>query len=149
MDFAHGFGTLLALVMALTWVTHYHVLQKIGMLFLGAWAVTNIAVHYGGFTTNALVAPSIDAAAAILIAILGYTHRSEAARIIVILYLLVEGAWLTAYLMHAQLSRTLYDTLGVLFFIQLTVLGGASAWLAIRNRTSLGGQRLRFSPTRR
>jgi len=147
MSFTLFYGGLLVVVGSLTWLSRYHVYQKMELLLIAAWATTNTAAHIS-FVTNAVVAPTSDALVALCIGILGYRARSEVARIIVVLYVFVLESWVIAYVYHAQLSRALYDIIGVLFLTQLLVLGGASARMAIRVRNVSGGERLRSGPSR-
>ncbi len=138
------YGMLVALVIGLSWLGREHVGQKLALLLLIAWASTNLVVNYFGFAQAALINPSIDAIVAIFVASVGYTTRSRLALVVFLLYVVVGAAWVIAWLLHMQVSRPLYDVLGVLFLGQLFAVGGVGGRLALRHW--LASRRPRFRP---
>lgn len=131
MDIGSMYGILVALVVGLTWLGRDHVTQKLGILLLTAWASTNIVVNYMGFEQAPLLNPSIDAVIAILVAALGYTHRSRLALVVFLLYVVVGATHVIAWANHDQETRAYYDVLGILFLAQLFAVGGVGGRLAL------------------
>lgn len=138
------YGLLVALVVGLAWLSHDHVIQKIALLLLLAWASTNVVVNFLGFSEAPLVNPSIDAVIAICVASVGYNTRSRLALVVFLLYVVVGAAWAVAWIGHEQDSRLLYDVLGVLFLSQLFAVGGVGGRLALRHW--FASRRPRFRP---
>lgn len=138
------YGALVALVVGLAWLSREHVIQKLALALLSAWALTNFVVNYFGFDQAAMVNPSIDAVIAVIVASVGYTTRSRLALVVFLLYVVVGAAWVVAWLLHQQVSRTLYDVLGILFGAQLFAVGGMGGRLALRHW--LDSRRPRFRP---
>lgn len=147
--FAIGFGALVGVVLLLTFLSHFHVYQKLGMLFLFAWAASNVMVNLMGFADAPLMIPSLDAVVAILIAILGFRSRSFVALQVFALYLLVGFVHVSAFILHRQGSYVYYATLNVLFLLQLLLVGAASARMALVHWTTRRAERARAHPPRR
>lgn len=138
------FAALVALMLLCVWLSKDHVHQKLGLLLLAAWAVSNVTVEYSGFEHAALVIPTLDAAIAILVAVLGYTHRSRTALIVFLLYVIVGAVHLGAFILRAQVTNLYYTVTGTLFLAQLAAVGASGAWLAVRAWFSAGRERLRL-----
>jgi hypothetical protein len=143
------YGILVGLVMLLALGSHEHVHQKLSILFLGAWMTTNLAVDLMGFSHAPLLIPSIDAVVAIMVAAIGYANRSTIALAVFLLYVIVSGVHVGAFILHVQETYAYYATLNTIFLAQLLVVGGSSAWLAIRRRPDRRRQRVRPYPARR
>jgi len=144
MDLAHKFGVGVGLVMLLAWLSPSQVLQKLSMQLLVAWAASNVLVHYLGFVDAPILIPSLDALIAVLVATTGYHNRSNVALTIFLLYALVAGIHLGAFIFHLQGGYVYYAILNVIFALQLLVVGVSSAWMAVRYWTA-GGTEL-FHP---
>lgn len=129
--YALAFGIGVALVLFLAWTSGSHVHQKLSLLFLFAWSVSNVVVELVGFTDAPLLIPSLDAVMAILVAVLGYRYRNPTSIAIFTLYLLVGAVHVVAFILHLQGTYTYYATLNLLFLVQLLTVGGSSAWLAL------------------
>ena len=127
------FGIGVAVVVGFAWLSDDHVVQKLALALLLAWASTNFVVNYFGFDQAATINPSIDAVIAIIVARVGYNTRSRLALVIFLLYVAVGALWLGAWILHQQVSRPLYDALGLLFMAQLFAVGGVGGRLALRH----------------
>jgi hypothetical protein len=149
MDTSSMFGLAVIAVLLLAWSSDDHVRQKLALLLLFAWASTNIAVDFMGFGHAPLVIPSLDAVAAILVALVGYTNRSALAAIIFILYAMVGLTHITAFVFHAQGTYNYYASLNVLFACQLIILGASSAWMGFHRWAVRGRERPRPHLARR
>ncbi len=138
------YGILVALVIGLAWLSRDHVVQKLGLCLLLAWAATNVVVNYFGFAQAPLLNPTIDAIVALFVASLGYTHRSRLALVVFLLYVAVGAIHVVAWTQHGQETRVYYDVLGVLFLAQLFAVGGVGGRLALHHW--LASRRPRFRP---
>ena len=143
------YGLVVGLVMLLALGSHEHVRQKLAILFLVDWISTNLAVDLMGFSRAPLLIPSLDAVVAILVATIGYKNRSTIALVVFLLYVIVGGVHVGAFILHAQETYAYYATLNMVFLAQLLAVGGSSAWLAIRRRPDRRRQRVRPYPARR
>lgn len=137
------FGLLVAVVLLCARASHQHVLQKIALVLLFAWSSSNVAVEVMGFARAPLAIPTLDAIAAVMIAVVGYRHRSNIAIVVFALYALVGWAHVAAFVLKAQETYTYYAALNCLFLAQLLVVGAPSAWLALHSRPAAGGERAR------
>ncbi len=149
MDIATMFGVAIVAVTLFAWSSDDHVRQKLALLLLFAWASTNIAVDFLGFGHAPLVIPSLDAVAAILVALVGYVNRSALAAIIFAIYAMVGLTHITAFVFHAQGTYNYYASLNTLFACQLIILGASSAWMVFHRWTDWGRERSRPHPARR
>lgn len=146
MDIGAMYGVIVVVVVALAWLGHDHVSQKLAILLLVAWASTNLVVNYFGFHGAAMINPSIDAVIALLVASLGFRNKSPLALGVFLLYGAVGATWVGAWLLHQQESRPLYDVLGALFLAQLSAVGGTSGGLALRHWLASRHPRFRAHP---
>lgn len=137
------FGIAVCVMLLIVWVSCDHVRQKLGLLLLFAWASTNLAVNTLGFERAPLLVPSMDAAIAIFVAMLGYTNRSRVAAVIFGIYVVVGATHVAAFVFHAQGTYNYYATLNVAFASQLIILGASSARLAFHRWTVRSRERLR------
>ena len=149
MDIATLFGMAVCLMLLLTWASDDHVRQKLGLLLLGAWAASNLAVNYMGVGNAPLVIPSLDALVAIVVAVVGYSARSRIALIIFAIYAFVGAVHVVALVMRAEMTYNYYAALNVLFACQLITLGASSAWVAFHRWAGWSGKRLRPHLARR
>jgi hypothetical protein len=142
------YGLIVALVLLISWASKSHVYQKIGLILLADWALCNLVVNALGFERAALVIPSLEALAAILVATLGYTNRNRVALVVFLLYAAIGFVWVASYVTRIQGTYTSYAVLNVLFLAQLLTVGGASAGRAISFWTDRSRQRARAHRTR-
>ncbi len=142
------FGLIVAGSLLLAMLSNSHVLQKVGLLLLFAWAASNVAVDWLGFQRAPLLVPTIDAAVCLGIAGVGFKNRSNVSLAIVCLYVIVGVVHVMALALRMQETYTYYATLNLLFLAQLLILGGSGAWVAIRNRAAGRDQRPGFSTPR-
>lgn len=140
------FGLAVGCVLLLAWASGSHVLQKLALLLLMAWAGTNLAVAFLGFERAPLVIPSIDAVIAVLVATTGYHAKSKAALFVFRLYAVVGLIHIGAYVLHMLVTNTYYAALNSVFLVQLLIVGATSAWVAVHHRFDLGGERFRHHP---
>ena len=143
------YGAAVACTLYLALISHSSVLQKVGLALLFAWSASNVVVSLQGFERAPLMIPTIDGFAAILIAMVGYRHRSNVALVVFGIYAIVSIVHVGAFVLRMQATYTYYLTLNLLFLSQLLLLGGSGAWLAVRHRVPRGHQRLRPHPPRR
>lgn len=141
MDISTLFGIAVAATLLLTWASGFHIFQKVGLLLMLAWAVSNVAVDYMGFPRAPLLIPSLDGLVGILIAMVGFQAKSKTALAIVVLYAIVSVVHVIALVLRMQETYTYYAALNILFLAQLLVLGGSSGRLAVRNWSASRDQR--------
>lgn len=149
MDLASLFGIAVLVMLLLVWASGDHVRQKLGILLLFAWAGSNLAVGFWGFTHAPLVIPSLDAAVAIAMAIVGYTNKSRIALILFAIYVFVGAVHVGAFALRAEMTYNYYATLNAAFALQLIALGVSAARLVVYRWAVWGGERLRPYPARR
>lgn len=149
MDAPSIFGLAVCATLLLSWASDNHVSQKLGLLLLFAWAGSNLAVNMMGFNRAPLVIPSLDALVAILVAVVGYAHKSKLALAIFVIYALVGAVHVTALIMRAEMTYNYYAILNGAFALQLSILGASGAWHSLSRWTAWGGERLRPYPARR
>ncbi len=143
MDISTMFGLAVATTLLLAWLLGDHVQQKLAILLLFAWASTNLAVNYLGFGRAPLVVPSLDALVAILVALVGYRNRSIVALVVFAGYAIVGVVHVVAFAAHETATYDYYETLNILFALQLMTVGASSAWTSLRTRFPRGHQRSR------
>lgn len=148
MEVSHVFGIAVTAMLILVLVSDDHALQKVGLLLMTAWAVSNFVVNYMGFPRAPLFVPSLDAAITILIAMIGYRARSNVSLAVVCIYAIVGMVHVLALILRMQETYTYYAVLNVLFATQLLIVGGSGAWLAIRSCIPASGERARPHPSR-
>lgn len=148
MNWASIFGVIVAGTLLMSWASRDHVLQKVSLLLMCAWAASNFVVQYFGFQSAPLIVPSIDAVIAVLIAATGYRSRSSTALAVFLLYAVVGVVHVGAFILRMQATYTYYTVLGVLFLAQLLTVDGAGAWLVFRAWSTGRGERLGADPAR-
>lgn len=148
VDISSLFGLAVCAMLLLVWVSDDHVRQKLGLLLLFAWTGSNLTVNMMGFTHAPLVIPSLDAMVAVLVALIGYAHKSKLALAIFVIYAFVGTVHITALIMRAEMTYNYYAILNGAFALQLSILGASSAWHSLSRWTAWGGERLRPHPAR-
>lgn len=137
------YGIVTLLVCLLAWAGGDHVHQKLSMLLLAAWSAGNIAVQWQGFERAPLLIPSLDAAVAIMVAVVGQRNRSEVGLAVFVLFLLTGLAWVVFFSNHTQSTYTCFATMNLLHLTRAAVIGGAGvARVALRYRLHGGWARL-------
>lgn len=148
-----GTGTVFIVAVAVTlgsaWVSHDHVLQKLSLLLLLAWAATNLIINCVGFERAPLVVPSIDAFVAVLVAVTGYHRKSWAAMCVFGIYAVIALVHISAFVLQMLTTYAYYAVLYSLFLAQIIIVGAASAWVAFLARPNLGGEWLHRHHARR
>lgn len=122
MWMVYGFLTLLMLLSV--WGSGQHVPQKIGLLLLGSWSASNVAVALLGYDGANYVNPEMDAILAVAIAALGVRNRSYLALLIVACFVAQIGVHIVGFLTNDHGSYIYYLTLNLLFLLQLAAVGG-------------------------
>jgi uncharacterized membrane protein len=118
-----------------------HVLQKVGIVLLGAWVGTNLAVSYFGFANAPIVIPMIHFICGAAVATSSYKRRTFAFELILLLYGLMVVFDLVSFPLRIEGTWTYYAVDNVIFGVQLLVAGATGAWMAIRNRPPARSQR--------
>lgn len=144
-----AFGAGVGLTLLLSWWSRSHVMQKLALLLLAAWATSNVAVNLMGFDQAPMLIPSIDCAVALLVALVGFRNRSVIALAVFCLYVAVGLVHVVGFASYNQGTYTYYAILNVLFLLQLIIVGGSSARMAVRPRIYRRDKRLRLDPSRR
>lgn len=147
--YAIGFGLLVAAVLLAAMVSDDHVRQKLSLVMLGAWGTSNLAVASLGFQHAMLVIPYLDLAAAIVVAVTGYTSRSASALVVFLIYGAALFTHVAMFTLHEQGTFTHYTLTGYMFLAQLLTVGASSAWLAVRRWSDRSRERLRPFHARR
>jgi hypothetical protein len=122
--------------------------QKLGLVLLAAYVGSNIAVGLFGFARAPLVLPSLHAVLALVVAVVGIRARSRIAANVFALYALMVGAEVGLFTIRAQGGYRYFATLNGIFAVQLLLVGGSGAWLAVRRWAASGGERPRPHPAR-
>lgn len=106
-------------------------LIKLGLILVSAWVSCNLAVAAHGFSRATMLIPTIDAILALLAAWMVAIERSKPAGIVFALFVMVEIVHVAAFQTHTQGGFAYFLTLNVLFFCQVVVVGGWSAWALV------------------
>lgn len=137
-----AFGLLVALIAVASVLANDITQFRLGLVLLGAWATTDIAAAILGFGSDTMrTVASLDAVAAVFVAIIGYEARSRVALIVFALYGLVFLAHVLAAVFGGQTTNTYYAVLNVLFFLQLVTVGSSSARCILAHRRARRHQR--------
>ena len=132
MDLASFYIIAVGAMLLCVWWSGYHVLQKLGLLLLLAWATTNVVVATYGFERAPLYIATIHAGIACGIAWVGATNKSVTALVVFGLYALMAVVDIVALGTHEEATYGYYATLNIIFLAQLLFVGGNGAWLAAR-----------------
>lgn len=126
------YGFLTALTLFLAWRSGHHVLQKLALLLLLAWATSNCVIGLLGFSGGPYVIPAADATIAVMAAGLGLQNRSPAALIVVGLFLTEMAVHIVGFATMREGTYAYYLALNMIFLLQLGVVGGAAVKESIR-----------------
>lgn len=126
------YGLAVVATAALAWASGNHVVQKLALILLAAWATTNVAVAAFGFKGVPLCVPTLEALCAAVIAVVGYANRSRLALVVFGLYGAMLATHLVAYVTRTTGQYDYFAAINFLFILQLVSVGGCGAWLAIR-----------------
>lgn len=141
MDWTVFYGAWTLIACAIAWGSRDHVIQKLSLVLLAAWALSNLAYAALGKASVPVCDPTIEALCAGLAAGIGYANRNRPALAVFVLY----GAMLTIHagfiIAHRPLSGAYIPMVNAVFMAQLLVVGGCGAWLAIRSRLHSSDQR--------
>lgn len=148
MSLAAAYGLTVAAMMLCVWRSRAHVLQKLGFCLLADWALGNAIVQGMGYDHAPLMIPSLHGALAVLVAMVGYKHRSQVALVVFLCYALAGVVHVGAFVTHRQATYAYYATLNLLFLAQLVTVGATGARLAVRHWAAGSRQRPRAHPAR-
>lgn len=138
------YGLLILSVLLLVWASGEHVSQKLGLLLLTSWAISNVCVAEFGYDGAPYVDPTAEAFLAVLAAGLGIRNRSRVALAVVMLFVAELAYVCVAFSTSTQGKHDYYLTLNLILLCQLGVLGAARAKKSI-GRIVVGAERLRHS----
>jgi hypothetical protein len=135
------YGTAVAFVMLAAFVSRGQVLQKLSLVLLGAWTLTNLAFVAIGPNAFPLLYPTIEAGCAVVVATLGLANKSRIALGVFALYGVMIVTHLVAYVGGFTNLYAYRVAINASFLGQLLVVGGPSVWLALASGISRQRQR--------
>lgn len=143
------YGTAVAAVLLLAALSRSIVLQKLALILLASWMLTNLAFAAMGVNAFPAAYPTIEAGMAAIVATIGLANRSHIALAVFCLYGLmivthvvaIGGGFTQLYAYKAMIN--------VSFIGQLLVVGGPSAWMAILHLSGPVPERSSRVPARR
>lgn len=142
-------GVCVASTLLLAWGSGNAAMQKLALLLLAAWALSNLALAFLGYRGEPLVVPSLDAVIAILVAMVGFNNRSRAALTVFLLYAVLGVVHIAAFTTNSLSEYGYYIAKNGLFLAQLMVVGGVSTAGLVRRWTGWRHQRLYPHPAGR
>lgn len=121
------FGALLAGGLLLAWLSKDQVAQKLALLMMASWSISNLAVAMLGFTDAPLIIASADAVIATIVVMLGRATRNYTA-LLVFLFFGIEGCThFVGFLTNTTNGYRYYNVLNEIFVAQVLVIGGSAA----------------------
>lgn len=135
------FAIAVSVMIVAAWASKDHVVQKMSLLMLAAWAFSNIALAAVGYEREPLLVPSIDAVVAATVAYVGFVNRSRLAIVIFTLFALLACVHVVAFATYTTESYFYYLAKNAIFLTQVFIVGGFGAWVAIRTRLHPRSQR--------
>lgn len=142
MHVAHWYGLAVLVMLAITWAAKDHVVQKLGLCLLASWSATQLANAGMGLDGTPLFMPSVQVALAIVVAVLGFANRSWVALMVFVLYGVLIGVHMAAWITQRTGDYFYFATLNVVFLSQVLIVGGASGAGAVRRWLLWSGERL-------
>ena len=124
------------------WASKEPVAQKLALLLLAVWALSNVALAAVGYEREPVLVPTLDGVIAATVAYVGFVNRSRLALIIFALFGLLGCVHLAAFVTHRTESFYYYAAKNAIFLTQVFIVGGFGAWVAIRTGLRPRSQRL-------
>jgi hypothetical protein len=125
------YGSAVAFVVLAAMASRREVLQKLALVLLTAWALTNVAFAAIGPSAFPLAYPTIEAVMAYVVAMLGVARKSHIALGVFILYGLMIVTHLVAIVGGFTDLYAYKAAINASFIGQLLVVGVPSAWVAL------------------
>ncbi len=135
------YGVCVFVMLAITWVSKDHVAQKLGLCLLASWSTTQLANALFSLEGTPLVMPSMQVGLAIVVAFLGYANRSRLALMIFVLYGVLIGIHMMAWITQRTGDRGYFESVNVVFLSQVLIVGGAGGARVVRRWLLWGGER--------
>lgn len=126
-----GYGISVLIVLALAWASGEHVKQKLGLVLLMTWTISNCAVFALGFHDAPGPISVANGLLAFITMLLGYKNRSVSALLVVALYVIGEGLSFSAIARNLTDTYTFWLLRNLIFTAQMIVVGGSSGVAAL------------------
>lgn len=143
------YGAGVAAVLLFAAASRIIVFQKLALILLAAWMLTNVAFEIVGPTAYPLIYPTIEAGLGVVVAAIGIANRSRIALGVFLLYGLMIVTHIVAIAGGFTASYTYKAMINVDFIGQLLVVGGPSASMALDRLLSFGPELARDIRARR
>lgn len=132
MDPRHWYGLATGGVILLSMASRSHVQAKLALLLFVSWLALYAAESIFGWPGQFLVMPTVCAFLATITACLGYVNRDRTALIVFGLFgMMLVGHGIVG-VTQATTNTSYFVGENLLYALQLTTVGIASAWLAVR-----------------
>jgi len=125
------YGAGVAAVLLFAAASRVMVFQKLALVLMGAWMLSNLAFEIVGPNAFPLTFPTIEAGLAVVVATIGIANRSRIALGVFALYGLMIVTHTVAIAGGFTHLYTYKAMINVEFVGQLLVVGGPSAWMAL------------------